>query len=155
MLLTWAVGVLLKADFNPLDMGFAASLLLAFGRDVDWGRRIVAQRQREQQKQREHELQSLKERVDSKGVSVSVSVVAAMRYLPWITLGFILPMAVSPTMWELWILRGTGNANYLFFQGMCMWLFSALALTEFVVALRTVASSADRVCSHSAENCSE
>ena len=60
--------------------------------------------------------------------------VVGMRFLPLITLGITVPMVVSETMLKLWTAIGNGNANYLFFQGLVMWVFLATALIEFTNA---------------------
>jgi len=57
-----------------------------------------------------------------------------MRFLPLITLGVAVPMAVSGTMLHLWTTVGTGNANFLFFQGLVMWVFLATGTIEFTNA---------------------
>ena len=60
------------------------------------------------------------------------SVIAHMRYLPIITMGIILPVVISPIMFDLWVKKGSGNANFLFFQGLALWVFLALFVIEFV-----------------------
>lgn len=72
---------------------------------------------------------SSSERRDSNHVSIQ-----GMRLLPLITLGIAVPMVVSECMLGLWTRTGTGNANYLFFQGLVMWVFLALAIIEFTNA---------------------
>ena len=57
-----------------------------------------------------------------------------MRFLPLIALGIAVPMAVSEPMLELWTGNGTGNANFLFFQGLIMWVFLATGIIEFTNA---------------------
>jgi hypothetical protein len=54
-----------------------------------------------------------------------------MRFLPFISLGIITPMIISPLMMSLWTTTGSGNANFLFFQGFMLWIFFALAIIEF------------------------
>lgn len=61
-------------------------------------------------------------------------VVRRMRHLPVIAAGIVVPMVASPAMLTLWADFGTGNANYFFFQCVCMWLFCALGITEFTAA---------------------
>ena len=58
-------------------------------------------------------------------------VIGGMRNVPYIVAGIAVPLAVSPLMCSLWVDRGTGNANYFFFQGICLWLFCALGIVEF------------------------
>jgi hypothetical protein len=54
-----------------------------------------------------------------------------MRFIPFISLGIITPMIISPLMLSLWTTTGSGNANFLFFQGLMLWIFFALAIVEF------------------------
>jgi hypothetical protein len=62
------------------------------------------------------------------------TVVKGMRHLPLIAAGILLPAVASPVMQMLWADYGAGNANYVFFQGVCLWLFCALGITEFTSA---------------------
>jgi len=62
-------------------------------------------------------------------------VVSGMRNVPYIVAGIAVPLAVSPLMYSLWVNNGTGNANYFFFQGICLWLFCALGIVEFTGSL--------------------
>ncbi len=64
-------------------------------------------------------------------------VVAKMRNLPWIITGLLVPTALSTSVHHQWVELGTVNANYLFFLSLCMWLFYALGVVEFVTAYRT------------------
>ena len=59
-------------------------------------------------------------------------VVSRMRRLPEILLGVLTAATLSPLTMQLWLSRGTGNANFLFFQGLFLWIFSSLGLVEFV-----------------------
>ena len=54
-----------------------------------------------------------------------------MRFVPFISLGIISSMVISPLMMYLWMAIGSGNANFLFFQGFALWIFFALAIIEF------------------------
>lgn len=54
-----------------------------------------------------------------------------MRFVPIISLGIVTPMIISPLMMRLWTANGSGNANFLFFQGFMLWIFFALAVVEF------------------------
>ena len=67
-------------------------------------------------------------------LAMHTSVLQHMRYLPWIALGVLVPVVLSPLMLSLWTVVGSGNANFLFFQGLCMWGFVALGLVEFTSA---------------------
>lgn len=62
-------------------------------------------------------------------------VVRKMRHLPFIATGIVVPLILSPLMFVLWVDYGTGNANYFFFQGVCLWLFAALGIAEFTNAV--------------------
>lgn len=44
-------------------------------------------------------------------------------------------MVVSPLMTRLWLVYGTGNANYLFFQGFALWLLCAIGIIEWTKVL--------------------
>lgn len=61
-------------------------------------------------------------------------VVKGMRHVPLICAGIVVPIVVSPLMASLWVDYGTGNANYCFFQGLCLWLFCAFGIAEFTNA---------------------
>jgi hypothetical protein len=62
-------------------------------------------------------------------------IVRNMRHQWLITAGICIPLLASPVTFSLWAQYGTGNANYFFFQGVCLWLFAALGVTEFTAAL--------------------
>jgi hypothetical protein len=57
-----------------------------------------------------------------------------MRRKAWVVTGLLVPTVLSPVLAHTWIQRGTGNANFLFFQCLVLWFFSALALVEIVRA---------------------
>lgn len=61
-------------------------------------------------------------------------VAAAMRHLSWILLAIAVPVLVSPVMRHLWLHWGTGNANFLFFQGYAQWVSLVLFVLEYVSA---------------------
>jgi len=67
-------------------------------------------------------------------LSRHAEVVARMRRLPLVLLGVLTAAALSPLTLQLWLSRGTGNANYLFFQGLALWVFASVGLVEFVKA---------------------
>jgi hypothetical protein len=67
-------------------------------------------------------------------VSRHPATVARMRYIPTILLGIVAPCVLGGAMKSLWLRTGTGNANYLFFQGLALWVFFALAVLEFTAA---------------------
>ena len=58
-----------------------------------------------------------------------------MKYKAFISIGILIPLVVSPVMFHQWAYLGTGNANFLFFQGFVMWIFCALGLIEYAAAL--------------------
>ena len=62
-------------------------------------------------------------------------IVQDMRHQWLIVAGILVPLAASPVTFGLWADFGTANANYFFFQGVCLWLFSALGVVEFTGAL--------------------
>jgi hypothetical protein len=62
-------------------------------------------------------------------------IVKKVRNFNLIVMGICVPLALSPLMLELWVATGVGNANYFFFQGICLWLFCALGIVEFINAL--------------------
>jgi len=61
-------------------------------------------------------------------------VVSRMRNLSLVLLGLLAAATLSPLMLQLWLSRGTGNANFPFFQGLALWIFASLGLVEFVKA---------------------
>ena len=67
-------------------------------------------------------------------VSRHPATVARMRYIPTILLGIVAPCLLSGAMKSLWLRTGMGNANYLFFQGLALWIFFALGVLEFTAA---------------------
>ena len=62
-------------------------------------------------------------------------VISRMQNLSFIVMGIVVPLVLCPIMLDIWVRRGSGNANYFFFQGLCLWLFCALGITEFSAAL--------------------
>ena len=54
-----------------------------------------------------------------------------MKHWPLILLGVTVSMAVSPLLLHLWIGLGAGNANYLFFNGLLLWVCLAGGVLEF------------------------
>lgn len=54
-----------------------------------------------------------------------------MKSVPLISLAAVSTMALSPLMMSLWTIQGSGNANFPFFQALILWVFFALAITEF------------------------
>lgn len=65
-------------------------------------------------------------------LSMHREVIKRMKFLPWVAVGMIMPGVVSPILLHLWREMGTGNANFLFFQGLAMWFFGALGILEFI-----------------------
>ena len=49
-------------------------------------------------------------------IALRPDIIVRMNYLPWYGVGLLLPSVLCPLMLYLWIVTGTGNANYLFFQ---------------------------------------
>lgn len=72
------------------------------------------------------------------------AVTQSMRHLPWITMGITVPLFVSPVMRHLWVDLGTGNANFVFFQGLCMWVSLGLLLLELVTAMLRVSNGEEK-----------
>lgn len=73
------------------------------------------------------------------GISISYllsheDVVSKMKSMSWISLGILLPLTLFPIMIYLWLGLGTGNANYVFFQGLAFYSFYGLAIIEFISA---------------------
>ncbi|RYY86463.1 hypothetical protein EON63_05705 [archaeon] len=63
------------------------------------------------------------------------TVTCAIRQLPLILLALLTTYVVSNVMMHVWLRLGTGNANYLFFQGLCMWVAYGLFMVEYLKAL--------------------
>jgi hypothetical protein len=57
-----------------------------------------------------------------------------MKHKPMIIAGTVVPLSVSPLMLHLWVVAGTANANFLFFPGLCCWMYYAVAVVEFTKA---------------------
>jgi phosphatidylinositol glycan class U len=64
-------------------------------------------------------------------------IIIRMKYLPWYGIGLLLPSLLSPLMLHLWIVTGTGNANYLFFQ---------VILMLFIISSKNDYDQYNRVC---------
>lgn len=62
----------------------------------------------------------------------TANVLTRMRFLPVIFFSVVTTAIISPLMLSLWIQSGSGNANYLFFQGWVMCIFVALYITEYL-----------------------
>ena len=60
--------------------------------------------------------------------------VRRMRYLPPVVGGMVVVWCVQPVTYDLWMRLGTGNANFLFFQGLALWVLAALGLIDFLGA---------------------
>jgi membrane protein implicated in regulation of membrane protease activity len=65
-------------------------------------------------------------------LSLDVELLRGIKYLRFITLGILIPLTVTPNMYFLWVKLGTGNANFLFFQGLCFWVFLTMFLIEYI-----------------------
>lgn len=61
-------------------------------------------------------------------------VLQRVRYKVWILTGILVPTTLSPLLAHAWIDKGTGNANFLFFQCLALWFFCALAIVEVIKA---------------------
>ena len=57
-----------------------------------------------------------------------------MRFKAWILTGILVPSVLSPILADAWAEKGTGNANFLFFQSLVLWFFSALGVVEAIKA---------------------
>lgn len=58
-----------------------------------------------------------------------------MKYKTVILLSIVCPLLVSPTLLWLWVSAGTGNANFLFFQGLVMSIGCCLGISGFLNSL--------------------
>ena len=63
-----------------------------------------------------------------------VEICRKIRGLSFVLAGVLLTLMVSPIMYELWVLRGTGNANYLFFPQYALWICLAWFISEYILA---------------------
>jgi hypothetical protein len=59
------------------------------------------------------------------------SITSSMRYLPLLCFILLLSSLLSPAMYSLWITRGYGNPNYLFFQNVAFSLGHIFFLVEY------------------------
>ena len=60
------------------------------------------------------------------------------KFHAWIAMGISVPCVSGPVAGYLWLDLGTGNANYLFFQGLCLYFFLSVGLIEIAHALMVV-----------------
>lgn len=67
-------------------------------------------------------------------------IVHAMRHKEWIFVGIAVPIILNHIIIDVWLVKGSGNANFMFFQGLVMWIFLALGMIEYVNALLSVSS---------------
>jgi len=62
------------------------------------------------------------------------------RMRPWlcaiVALCMTVPAVASPALLSLWLELGTGNANFLFFQGLAMWMAGNAGIAEFIAAAK-------------------
>lgn len=63
--------------------------------------------------------------------SVSI-ILSSLRARGIIVAGMIVPLVLYPWWIYLWISMGTGNPNYLFFNGLLLWIFLALYWIELL-----------------------
>lgn len=63
-------------------------------------------------------------------------IVQHLRNKVLVAIGLLIPLVLSPLMFDLWVRIGTGNANYLFFQGFIMWIFFGLGLIEYIKVIK-------------------
>lgn len=62
------------------------------------------------------------------------------RMRPWlcaiVALCMTVPAVASPALLSLWLELGTGNANFLFFQGLAMWMAGNAGIAEFIASAK-------------------
>lgn len=58
-------------------------------------------------------------------------IASKMSKWPIICLGISLPLALSPVLLSLWVKLGSANANFLFFNGVFLWVFLSVVVIEF------------------------
>lgn len=66
-----------------------------------------------------------------------------MRFKAWILTGILVPSVLSPLLAHTWAEKGTGNANFLFFQCLALWFFCALGVVEAVKVSGSAVLSSD------------
>jgi ABC-type amino acid transport system permease subunit len=64
-----------------------------------------------------------------------LQVLSKIKNLPILILTLITTYVVSYVMKYLWLDLKTGNANFLFFQGLCMWVAYGLFIIEYIKAM--------------------
>ena len=64
-------------------------------------------------------------------LSSQFSIASKMNKWPIICLGISLPLALSPVLLSLWVKLGSANANFLFFNGVFLWVILAVMVIEF------------------------
>lgn len=65
---------------------------------------------------------------------INWSTLSRVRWIVPIAVTVYGPVLLAPMLMHLWIDRGTGNANYLFFQGFAMCLAIAMFISGFANA---------------------
>ncbi len=65
-------------------------------------------------------------------LSANRNVIMTMRRIPLICFCIVLTVCLSLLTAQLWLQQGTGNANFLFFQGLVLWIACAVGIVEFV-----------------------
>lgn len=56
------------------------------------------------------------------------------KYKPILLMGIICPLVASPLLLRLWVSVGSGNGNFLFFQGLLMSFACCLGISGFLNA---------------------
>ncbi len=68
-------------------------------------------------------------------MSTNGKVISTMRRIPFTLLCIVLSACLSLLTVQLWLQQGTGNANFLFFQGLVLWVACAVGIVEFIRAV--------------------
>lgn len=70
-------------------------------------------------------------------------IVTKMANLPWIVIGVLVSTVLVPLYSHLWVEKGTVNANFVFFQCYCLWVFVGLGFVEFVKSFLATTTAKD------------
>jgi hypothetical protein len=59
------------------------------------------------------------------------NIISNMNYISILSLVLLFTSILSPVTLSLWVIYGTGNSNFLFFQGLVMWIFISIFTVDY------------------------
>lgn len=63
------------------------------------------------------------------------SIIQHVKHLSVVVPGVLIPSIISPLSMLLWVSVGNGNANYLFFQGVLLYMMVSITIVGYTSAL--------------------